>query len=228
MIGRSLTPAGVTVRRRSLTGTFGIINIMGFIPRKIAVTTAIAIATLISTGCMYHGSLSKDAQVGHWYSRPDLSPEDLGIFKASFSASPRAGQVMTFRFTKLVDDKPVETDETIFHTSGQSHTESVVMWVPAQFPYATSEIRGQPTIIKYGSAGGGFSCEGLIPVRSGFWGTHLEFVFSDRQMRSIAFAFDVTNEPLSSAISRVPGLATAATGKVWGYHTGVTPVRAEP
>jgi hypothetical protein len=186
----------------------------------------IVIASVLC-GCASR-SLSKNTQVGHWYASQGLSPDDLGIDKVSFSASPSAGQVMTFRFTKFVDDKQVETDEMISHTSGRLNTESVVRWVPGRFPYATREIRAQPITIKYGSAGGGFSCEGLTPVRDGFWGTHLEFVFTDSAMRSIVFAFDVTIEPLSSAIRRVPGLATAATGRVWGYHTGVTPVRAEP
>lgn len=150
-----------------------------------------------------------------------LDPEDIGIAKYVFEASPPARKVMVLRCTHvLAGGKITRASEKIRYTDGKKERMSVLALDPTNFPFNPDQLTPQNSLIKY--AGTEITIDKKKIVSQGYVGKVLEFTFANDKDEKESVTFECFVEDYAAAKARIPNLPPEKPGG-WGYHAPIEP-----
>lgn len=151
-----------------------------------------------------------------------LDPEDIGIAKYVFEATPPAGKVMVLRRTQvLADGKTERISEKVNYTDGKKHREVVLGFDPTSFPFSPDQITPQDSWVRY--SGGEISFAKKKMVGHGFFGKVLSFTFANDKDEKESVTFECFVEDYATVKARIPDLPPERPGGGWGYHAPIEP-----
>lgn len=151
-----------------------------------------------------------------------LDPEDIGIAKYVFEASPPAGKVMVLRQTHdRADGVAWFVTESISYTDGKKEREVVLVFDPSKFPF--NRDRAKPGDCELRAQGGNMWFSKKQLKSWGYVGKKLSFTFSNDKGEKDTVTFECFIEDYASAKARIPDLPAEAPGGGWGYNHLISP-----
>lgn len=139
-----------------------------------------------------------------------LEPEDLGVFKFVFEATPPADCVMVLRWTRIVPDHPSEVQDTVHINTYRPTREVVLIYNSRFFPFSADPHEPTQVLVKTGGD------QRRLPP-----GTDCAIVQSHDEPLALHFSnkerwtYKCFIETYSSAKSRIPDLPAAPTNGGW-------------
>jgi hypothetical protein len=148
-----------------------------------------------------------------------LDPEDIGIAKYVFEASPPAGKVMVLRCTHhLADGTTTLVSERINYTDGKKDREVVLGFDPTKFPFNPDQVTPQDSWVRFAGGETRFSKKQM--AIHGYVNNVLEFMFTNDKDEKETLTFECFVEDYAKAKARIPDLPAERPGGGWGFNTG--------
>ena len=147
-----------------------------------------------------------------------LDPEDIGIGKFVFEATPPAGKVMVLRCTRTEKrvQPPTVVQETICYTNGAHAREVVLVFDPSRFPFNPDQRK--PGDVRVRAQGVenpiGMNLFGTITTRQ-----KLELEFTNNAGGRLSLTYECFVEDYASVKARIPDLPAATAGAAWKFNS---------
>lgn len=144
-----------------------------------------------------------------------LAPDDIGVGKYLFEASPPVGKVMVLRCTETsAGRKQDDVLESIQSSNGEAARQVVLVYDPSQFPFGdrktgTVRIKAQAGSRSYSDRR--CTSTSISPGR-------LTLEFTDPTRPAITLTYDCFIEDYAKAKARVPKLPAQSPIETWTYN----------
>lgn len=146
-----------------------------------------------------------------------LDPEDIGIGKYVFEATPQAGKVMVLR--SITHDTHVQTDsiqETICYTNGAPARQVVLVFDRSRFPFNADP--GKPNDVRLRAPGVDYVYVGMRWAGTQTDEHRLQLFLSSDAGRSVSFTYECFVEDYASVKGRVTDLPKAGEKMAWTFN----------